>query len=172
MTELIDAFHSVHYLPGMSSSCDTSAFYYLRVLFPKKKKSDTPDPLHGAYCVPDASSLKGKEGMLFVLTEDPETYSTITKWYKSIANNSVGTLSERFSHIQDKLAGKTYSIFLRPSSEEEGAKVKWIYYDMATSKCDTVLPHNDFTQQFVVCCGGEKLVQGAPTNFVVFSPKA
>lgn len=171
MAELIEASNKVYYFPGMSLPSDTSPVYYLRVLFPKKKKSDTPDPLQGAFCVPDASYLEGKEGMLFVLTEDSETYMTITKWYKSIANNSVGTLSERFNLIQDKLVGRTYSIFLRPPTKEEGAKVTWMYYDITTSKCDTILPHNNFTKQFVVCCGGEKLMQGAPTNFVFFGPK-
>lgn len=147
----------------------------VRALFPGKKLSTfNGDPLSHAVEIHDSSMLEGKVGTLFAMTKDQATFHSMSSWFKSISNNNVGTLVSTY-HTLFKLMG-TYAdnirMFFRPSGVILN-ETEWVIYHMSTGECSDTLPAGDWTANYVMCCGcyGEKMIQGAPNSFVVYTKK-
>jgi hypothetical protein len=169
MSELINGVLRME-TGDVSASSDV---VYMSVLFKNKKRS--PDafktPLPNAVPVEDAHDLSDKTGMLYIKTKDKETFLSFNTWYKSIANSKISTLNERVDMIQ-KHMGKhgDFTIYYKPTEAAE-TEVTRIYYDNEAGKCDAKLPAGEWEHEYVMCCGGEKLPQGMPTNLAVFTRK-
>ena len=145
----------------------------LRALFPGKKPSTfNGDPLSDAIEVHDLSMLEGQNGTLFAMTKDPATFSSMTSWFKSIVNNDVVTLVEKYNTLLDRLGkyAENIIIFFRPAGVTLSS-TEWVFYHMSTGECSDTLPAGDWTANYVMCCGcyGEKLIQGAPNSFVLYT---
>jgi len=146
---------------------------HLRALFPgKKPPTFNGDPLSHAIEVHDPSMLEGLFGTLFAMTKDPATFSSMASWFKSIANKDVGDLVNIYHTLLDRLGtyAKNVIIFFRPAGVTL-IETKWVIYHMSTGKCSDTLPAGDWTANYVMCCGcyGEKMIQGAPNTFVVYT---
>jgi hypothetical protein len=67
---------------------------------------------------------------------------------------------------------KNIIIFFRPAGVTL-IETEWVFYHMSTGECSDTLPAGDWTANYVMCCGcyGEKMIQGAPNSFVVYTKK-
>ena len=144
-----------------------------RALFPgKKPPTFNGDPLSHAIEVHDPSMLEGQYGTLFGMTKDPITFSSMASWSKSIVNNDVVTLVEKYNTLLKRLG--TYAeniiIFFRPAGVTLSS-TEWVIYHMSTGACSDTLPAGEWTPNYVMCvgCYGEKMIQGAPNSFVVYT---
>ena len=144
-----------------------------RALFPGKKlPTFNGDPLSDAIEVHDPSMLEGQNGTLFAMTKDQTTFSSMASWFKSIANKDVGDLVNIYHTLLKRLG--TYArdviIFFRPAGVIL-SETEWVFYHMSTGECSDTLPAGDWTANYVMCCGcyGEKMIQGAPNSFVLYT---
>jgi hypothetical protein len=146
-----------------------------RAVFPGKKlPTFNGDPLSHAVEVVDPSMLEGLKGTLFAMTKDQTTFRSMASWFKSIANKDVGTLVDTYHTLIDRLGtyAKNIIIFFRPAGVTL-IETEWVFYHMSTGECSDTLPAGDWTANYVMCCGcyGEKMIQGAPNSFVVYTKK-
>lgn len=144
-----------------------------RALFPgKKPPTFNGDPLSHAIEVHDPSMLEGQYGTLFGMTKDQTAFRSMASWFKSIANKDVGTLVDTYHTLIDRLGtyAKDVIIFFRPAGVTL-SETEWVFYHMSTGECSDTLPAGDWITNYVMCCGcyGEKMIQGAPNSFVVYT---
>jgi len=118
--------------------------------------------------------LEGRKGTLFAMTKDQSTFLSMTSWFKSIANKDVGTLKDTYNTLVERLGdyAENIIIFFRPAGVTL-IETEWVFYHMSTGECSATLPAGDWTANYVMCCGcyGEKMIQGAPNSFVVYTKK-
>lgn len=148
----------------------------LRTVFTGKKlPTFNGDPLSHTVEVHDPSMLEGQKGALFARTKSQTAFSILASWFNSFANDNVPDLVNKYYAIV-KRVGEIYmkdvKIFFRPAGVIL-SETEWILYHMSTEKCSATLPAGYWTPNYVMCCGcyGEKMIQGAPNSFVLYTRK-
>lgn len=189
----MDLIEAVLQTPTVPSS-STSEKVLMRVDF-KKGKGKFPcvsNPIHGCKTTTDMTPKEFQEkGMFFLTTKNPEAFRWASDKSKAIANTHVGdkeekngtktpgTLLDRLENIRFWMEEKDhancykgqYEILFRPAGSEV-VDAPWIEYRVDTKEYSAVLPSGSWDIAYVMCCGGEKFQQGAPTAFVMYTKNA